>query len=1502
MTHLQVPIPFKGLHQDAAFSAQPMETSADLLNVRPFDPVSRRRRLSKREGTSKYNANRLSNNKVRFLGQIVTDGRKNTYAASSGSTETSITTARVQESRGGCLDRQGNFYALDGKSNITKYNVDGNVVWTFQPPISEPSQELCIPFVDDQDNLYVGVQAGGSQTTAKVWRFTQDKGSATPTKQWEVTPGAYVRRVLVRGDLVYLGLNYPDRYGSYVVQYTGALDTGLTESWRTVVAYPINDLVLKPDGALLGCSLPFVNRWKDPRYPNFTRKTVDAQPRDILSNFDARVWRWHQGETLATTLDDGDSVSVWPDISGKGRSLFTSMRASKTLPKFHLNGVNGIPSVYFRGDNATGASTGISDELQSEYSASTNSAYSDGANGLVPSYSGAKWVMFLVFRTEQIAGRIQSVFGQAPATGGVTSPNTLFVNRNDAGAATTGVGCWHEIPIAGTGAGLGAAFAGPSNQYPLQFTFSSSGNDSGVCLITLVCDGGDTTADAANTITHSLLRYNGHPVDRWVSTAPASTDAGYVGDSHSTTASEWSFRGEIMEMIVLRDNTSATKGLIGHYNYPHDIHAYGVAPTANNYSATTPQNADEMQRMEGYLAHKYGIAHLLTRSVEANGAATNQTYTAGPPTVINVAGVWPHPYSLATTGAGVGPFSSSSGWNGPPRATASLNRSEPFLMHGDAGVAWKLDAARGALQWVVAGGPTEDGGGIGYSITCSNDGQIIYSAGPQVLSGTTNWKGLGSVSNDYTVLRAWKDKNATGEDGYSTSTVIGQSGWIVTNTITATGVSWTDATRTLTGTFTNYVFTAGDVVRVTAGTNAIVANYSIASGNATTLVLQAGDGVKTSASSDASTAGNETGWSVTIIPSWQTTDIKIDVDDSDNVHVPWAFAAGTSACLKVYARQPDGSGASNVGRLLVSYDDSTHCDAYCAVCPPSPTYRLGTVTPADFNRNPADLVFTGANWTESSKTITGTFTGYEFNTGDTVTLKAGTGVTLGTYTITSGSTSALGLTPSDITAGGNVVDSSIQGVIQKAVSLYARSEFTWLGVAQTGTLPNTTAGILKVRLVTATPTGDPPRAQTLVQVVNGVVAKFTTTTMPTFAGPSTLSSPQLSTASTYIAGAVAFNKLFLTDGEKYVYVDPINDTVLSYKSTDGGKIPERCKLMVNWRGRIVIARGVDSPQQWHMSALGNPFSWNQFPIPRLSTRAISGVNARIGLAPDDINCLIPYTDNVLIFGCDSTIWAMVGDPADEGSVGGFRQVSRTTGMAFGRPWAIDPEGIIYFFGSRGGVWRMTPGSEPQSISDQQIDSLLRDADLGTYRVELVWDDEWNVLRVMFCGSAEAIHYVWDREDKGWWTDQLPYGVETLLTIDGDAPGDRKLVMGCADGYIRKWDSSVYNDDGTAITSRFLIGPVTPQDSRNKWRFRDFRAQMSATQDPLTMNVYESDTPDNKGTLRLTTVLQPGRNKSRPLQACGPYVWFQGTHSTASKRWSVESMSVEAIPVGRAHVV
>jgi hypothetical protein len=149
-------------------------------------------------------------------------------------------------------------------------------------------------------------------------------------------------------------------------------------------------------------------------------------------------------------------------------------------------------------------------------------------------------------------------------------------------------------------------------------------------------------------------------------------------------------------------------------------------------------------------------------------------------------------------------------------------------------------------------------------------------------------------------------------------------------------------------------------------------------------------------------------------------------------------------------------------------------------------------------------------------------------------------------------------------------------------------------------------------------------------------------------------------------------KLWFADGKNFRYYDPSLNTVKNWTtaaagtttghtslpgppaagtgtSAGGGTLPRDTqgnapRLICTWRGRTVLSGLLGDPQNWFMSALGDPptstTSRRTSPRPRPSP----ATTARSGLVGDVVTCLVPYTDDVLLIGGDHDALRRQGRP------------------------------------------------------------------------------------------------------------------------------------------------------------------------------------------------------------------------------------------------------------------
>lgn len=439
---------------------------------------------------------------------------------------------------------------------------------------------------------------------------------------------------------------------------------------------------------------------------------------------------------------------------------------------------------------------------------------------------------------------------------------------------------------------------------------------------------------------------------------------------------------------------------------------------------------------------------------------------------------------------------------------------------------------------------------------------------------------------------------------------------------------------------------------------------------------------------------------------------------------------------------------------------------------------------------------------------------------------------------------------------------------------------------------------------------NPPAASSLsyrevknVAVSGGVVSQFNTTTITnaTVTGSATLNATV-----PFIFSAELFGRLYYADGRDYKIWVGSNNTTIDWSpsagtlpGTPGTLVP---RLIDSWRGRIVLSGLTSDPHNWFMSKLGDPLDWDFAPGTVNETQAVQGGIGVVGKVGDVVNALLPYSDDVMIFGCDHSIWQLLGDPQAGGRMD---LLSNTVGMAFGRPFCQDTTGNIYFLSSRGGVYRMAGGGgNPEPMTQDTVESLIQDINLNTTYVRMVWNEDQHGFHLFLTPftSANTDHWFYDARSNGWFKDRLglaAFGPTASKVIDGDDPDDRFVLLGGFDSEIRKFDATAADDDGTAITSFVIIGPSMGEEGRKEIIISELQALTDLNSNVIKYEVLSGDTPDqalNTATAGFTGegTWSPGLGSVENPRERGYYVYYKIGTTAANTQWSLERVRSRVI--------
>lgn len=383
---------------------------------------------------------------------------------------------------------------------------------------------------------------------------------------------------------------------------------------------------------------------------------------------------------------------------------------------------------------------------------------------------------------------------------------------------------------------------------------------------------------------------------------------------------------------------------------------------------------------------------------------------------------------------------------------------------------------------------------------------------------------------------------------------------------------------------------------------------------------------------------------------------------------------------------------------------------------------------------------------------------------------------------------------------------------------------------------------------------------------------------------------------------------YAVDGVSILRVNLTNKSVVAYTAS-AGTAPVGCRLATMWRDRLVLAAPDGNSQNFFFSRVGTHTDWDYSQTdPAAAFAGNASISGRIG---EPITALIPFSDDVLLIGGDKNLWAIRGDPADGGSID---LVSNAVGVLGARSWTKSPDGTVYFIGS-GGLYRISPGGQPESVGNTQYLQYLAATNIGNQYLTLVWDNDRQGMYIFVTpvNTGTATHLWFDARTGGLWPLRFPdsHGPISALVYDGDLADDRVVLMGGRTGLIQRVKLVNRLDDGATISASLTIGPFQPVEHAEdaivtaldvtggeplaafhaatvfnmQWALRGGKSAFEVTEG-VPRRIAGGVFP------------MGGRQLSRVTRVRGGWFALHFSNAVASEYFSLEQITVRAIPAGR----
>ena len=610
---IDLAFPFAGASDTMAGSSQPPGTarSDELLNMVVRDPVSGEAVGAQRGGLTKHLAPQVSGTvKIETMGEVAFQKDLVTFTqlteVENGTTEP----GKVQQVRhiltpgGGTLaslqvDGQHNVFGVDvlGEA-LVAYTADLELTATISLPMEGFDAVARTIALDDQGRLYAGAGNSEGPSGGAVWRFVK-KGERWALDWTGEVPGDVVKVAWRAGSLV-AAVNVREETTSHSALHVWTTITDPPQpTWSRSVPYPVGDVALSRLGHPYYTSPYNAERPEDEE--GFHQRSVDWTPRD-LTNADERLHFWVAADHLSG-YSTGDKVQHWPDYR-LDAGVWDTFEPFDTTDRYLLrkpgvqwnegaeydaNAFGDMPGVRFDGGQMmrSRANLAVHNKEDTEDSLPKN-------KGPIPGIDDATWVTCMVLRITP-SDSPSSIFG------GKGPMNIGLLANADASTDPT-----ISAPTGATGSLR--LYAPDTTGLVSAGTYT---NELNVAIVTITHDG-----VAAGT---SSWRINGTPVDVFT------WNEDRLADGSSESASILMGLAHLKAEGAGTDPYGADSGLSGFNGAIFEwVTFFGDTTTNPHDTIADLSSGGEVEKVEGYLAHRAGVQHLL----DAGHAYFD---TAGPP-------------------------------------------------------------------------------------------------------------------------------------------------------------------------------------------------------------------------------------------------------------------------------------------------------------------------------------------------------------------------------------------------------------------------------------------------------------------------------------------------------------------------------------------------------------------------------------------------------------------------------------------------------------------------------------------------------------------------------------------------------------------------------------------------------------------------------------------------------------------------------------------------------
>lgn len=397
-------------------------------------------------------------------------------------------------------------------------------------------------------------------------------------------------------------------------------------------------------------------------------------------------------------------------------------------------------------------------------------------------------------------------------------------------------------------------------------------------------------------------------------------------------------------------------------------------------------------------------------------------------------------------------------------------------------------------------------------------------------------------------------------------------------------------------------------------------------------------------------------------------------------------------------------------------------------------------------------------------------------------------------------------------------------------------------------------------------------------------------------------------ASTALPPAPGAASGFLLTGQQMVFavtsngitqMDPKTGSVTTLVAT-AGTIPTGCSFGAIYRDRLCMS-GEDNAI--YVSRQGDYTDWDFGAHFEDDQRALAyqlSLSADVGPLP---TAMIPCKDDYMVCATARSLWVVQGDP----TTGNLQRISETVGIIGSKAWVKVDSQIIFL--SEDGLYTVgVDGSNLTPMTPDAVPMELRDIDLTTTTVSLGYDHDRREFHIYLrTDDGSDIHWVYETTSQALW----PMSISDNHTPRAVCQCGGKLLLAGNDGYIRYVAGDT--DEGAAIPSHVVLGPVRLSDPNYYGRIRSMHANIAAGSGTVNWRVVTGNTAEEAADNAKLAIeaFQISGDYSSYVSHTG--AWTAGRANMAyprpravwmclwlesSAKWGYEGVIIETEPSGR----